>query len=150
MPFEITDPPIPLTADHGDYDEVRGALMVGLSATKVSDTLIQMSIYQENAEDEIARRIPNAATRLGDKRVRRAAIYLTASLLCGVMVQIIRADANEAMSYQVNQIDWTQRAKDLEALASEQIAAVLAEEETPRKKRPITHFTVGEGGRGKW
>ena len=150
MPFNPTDPPLPLTDDHGDYDEIRGVLMVGLKANKVSNAYIAMTVHQGQAELAVKRSIPDAETMLGNQHVRLAAIYLTASALCGSMVQILRADANEAWSYQVNAIDWTQKAKDLAALADEQIAIVLAEGQEPPPLPDIPMLILGNGGRGKW
>lgn len=150
MPFEITDAPIPLTAEHDDYDEVRATLMVGLTSTKVSDTYIARDVHQGAAEDEVSSRIENAETLLGNRRVRRAAIYLTAAYICPSMVQILQADANEAMSYRVNQIDWEAKRAQLIAMADAEISAVIEENEGAPRYPRMTHFMRATGGRGKW
>lgn len=150
MPFTESDAPIPLTAEKGDFDEVRGQLMVNLTASTLPNATIALDTFKGKAEDEVASRIAGAAEMIGNRRVRRAAIYLTAAYMCLSIRQIIRAEANDAMSYQVNQIDWAAKRDYLMGLADGEISDVLAEQEGERKPRPIQHFVLAKGRRGDW
>ena len=141
-------PPLPLT--DSDYPEIRAAIQMGLGSSKVTDGIIAMSIYQGDAEDEVKRRVPNWATKLGEDRIRRAAIFLTAARIAPRMTEIIQADAiNEAASWRKNATDWGAVAADLQKRADDLIAAVIAEDVTT-EPRTFTFFTVASGTRGKW
>lgn len=148
MPVNPADAPLPLT--NLDYPEVRAAIQMGLGSSKVTDDVIAMSIFQGDAEDEVKRRIPTWETKLGDDRIRRAAIFLTAARIAPRMTEIIQADAiNEAASWRKNATDWGAVAADLQKRADDLIGQVIAEDVTTTP-RPFTFFTVASGTRGKW
>lgn len=75
-----------------DYDAVRTALDIGLTADDLPDSLIQTSVAAREAEAEVRRRVPNVDTRPTAERRRAidACALLTAAFLAPAVPRIVR------------------------------------------------------------
>ncbi len=69
--------------DADDYGMIRSAIDVSLTAARLPDATIELPIYLGAAESEVLRRIPDAATRVGEElqHVKNAIALLVAALL---------------------------------------------------------------------
>lgn len=132
-----------------DYDAVRAAIDVGLTAAQVPDAVIGMPIYHGWADAQVLAAVPTAATATGT-----AAEWATRAAILFCAARLVRAIPN---TVQESFADVTYR-RDVPK-AEERAAALLAEAEsalatlaelegvTPTVARPI-FFTLATGRRG--
>jgi len=133
-----------------DYPAIRAALDVSLNAQQLTDATIGQDIFVGAAEAELLRRVPDAASRMGDdlKRVERALVWLTAALLAHSVVRITSMSVQTRdLSYSRQSFDPERKAAELRGRAEAEIVMLLTPgEATP--SRP-TMFTVAAGYRGR-
>lgn len=133
-----------------EYPGIRAALDSALDAASLPDAVIAQSIHIGAAIDEVIARYPTAETETDAnivKRLKRAAIFLTAARLAPVVVRITALTITKGdVNYSKQVFDPTKRAEELRALAEKELEAVL-EPTTQAASRPIM-FTVASGRRG--
>jgi len=133
-----------------DAPSIRAAILVDLQDHQLPDDIIALPIYLDRANDLIVERDPDAETRTGSelKRIRRAAVFICAALLCPAVSRATSVSIQTRdVSYSRPAFDATQRAAELMAMAEDEIQAVLApSDETPG--RP-TMFALAAGRRGQ-
>jgi len=130
-----------------DYPAIRAALDVGLSDGQLSDATIGQDIFVGAAEAELLRRVPDAASMVGEdlKRVKRALVWLTAALLAHSVVRITSLSVQTRdLSYSRQTFDPDEKAAELRARAETEIAALVASETT--EATMPTMFTLAGSG----
>lgn len=136
--------------DEGDYDAIRAVIDSTLTSNNLTNKLIEQPIFRDAAIQMVLDRDADAEGRTGDnaKRIKRAAIYFCAALLCPVVVKAtsINIQARD-LSYTRPAFDHEARAKELIALGETEIVAVL-EPDATAARRP-TLFAVAAGRRGR-
>lgn len=73
-----------------NYNDVRAAIDVTLTANDLPDSTIGADVYRGAAEDDVLNRVSDAASKTGNdlKRVQRAAVMFCAARLIPAVVQI--------------------------------------------------------------
>jgi hypothetical protein len=134
-----------------EYDSIRAALDIGLTAEDLPDAVIDLPIYSPAAEAEVLRWVPTAETLAAPQRDRavRAAILFCAGYLAGAAPQIaqdqVAGDARTVWST----FDAAARQEDLLGRAEEQVSILLREvDEASFPFRP-RFFTLAPGRRGR-
>lgn len=140
---------MPILSDT-DYPAIRAALDVGLNAQQLPDAIIEQDIFLGAAEAELVRRVPDAASKTGEdlKRVKRAAVWLTAALLAHSVVRITSMSIQTRdLSYSRQTFDPDEKAAELRSRAEAEIAMLL----TPTAATPArpTMFALATGSRGR-
>lgn len=136
--------------DNSYWPDVRAALDVKLDAAMLPDSVIEMDIHSGAAAREVIARVPDAESKTGDdeKRVKAAAVYLTAARMVYAVAQIT------SISVQTRDTSYSRRAWDPEAKKTELLAlaedelAVVIEPGATTPGRP-TMFAAAAGGRGR-
>jgi hypothetical protein len=133
---------LPLTED---YPDVRAAIDISLDTVILPDSVISMAPYAEAAEAELARRVPGYSE--DDARIQRAAIYLTAALLCPAVPHLIAERQADGQQYQRQPFDAAARAEALRALADAEINEVLGEDDLTAQRPTVFALACGRRGR---
>jgi hypothetical protein len=131
-----------------DYPAVRAAIEATLSVEQAPDAVIAMPIYVGAAEDEIARRAPDAITNPDptvQATLKRAAIRLTAALLCPA-IPSLTSERYGDQSYGRKATDYLALAQSLRGQVDSDLA--LLDPVATAPTRP-TMFTVATGRRGR-
>lgn len=115
-----------------DFDAIRKAIDVSLTAEALSDAVIALPIYAGQAELDVLARDANAETYEGvdaakAQRVRNAAIFLAAARLAPAVPQI-KSVALSRSRFDRTTFDPEKRAAELIGLADAQFAAYLEPE----------------------
>lgn len=138
-----------------DWNEVRQQIDTSLDADDVPDATISMDTYQGRAEDWVIGRDANALNYLTGgstpdatkaKRVRRAAIYYLAALLCAVVPAIKRDRFGQNDDFERVPFDASKRAADLFGMADGEMDAYLVSQ--PQAVQLPTVFALAPGRRG--
>jgi len=131
-----------------DWPAVRAALDVTLNDNALPDATIELDIYSGRAVREVEARVSDATTLTGDDelKVTAAAVFLTAALLAPAMPALTRGKA-QYLEWQREGMDWNKRARELRALAEEELSDLL-EPAAEISFRP-TMFARAKGRRGK-
>lgn len=131
--------PILTTAD---YPAIRAALDVGLNEAQLTNATIGQDIFVGAAESELLRRVPDAASKVGEdlKRVKRALVYLTAALLAHSVVRVTSMSIQTRdLSYSKQTFDPDEKAAELRGRAEVEIAALVSPNTTtPEMPRMFT------------
>lgn len=136
--------------DEGDYDAVRASLDSNLTPANLTNKQIGLPIFRDKAIQMVLDRDPLAETRTGDElaRVKRAAVYFCAALLCPVVVRVTSLSIQTRdMNYSRPAFDAEKRAQELNGMAEAEIVEVL-EPDATTPRRP-TLFAVAAGRRGR-
>jgi len=136
--------------DSDDYLAIRAAIDIDLDSSKLPDATIALDIFSGQADREVYERDPDADDRTGDdaKRIKAAAIYFCAALLCPVVVRLTSLTTQTRdVSYSRPAFDYAERAAELRAMAEAEIDEVL----TPTEEAPgrPTMFDTAAGTRGR-
>lgn len=130
----------------GDCQEIREVIDVTLTADELPNEQIMRDAFMGQAIRYVLGRDADAETRTGDEgaKVRLAAIYYTAGLLCPTIpiLTAVRA-GNESVQRQA--IDMQARAAELKGLAS----SVLDDLLTPTTRSMPFSFGTVPGYRGR-
>lgn len=140
-----------------DYPAIRAVLDTSLTEANLPDAIIGLSIYADNAVQDVRNAYEAAGTADdpadetdADKqaRITRAAIYFCAARLAPAVVRITSVSvATRDATYSRQTFDPTERAAELRADAAAELVPILEPtEETPGMP---TMFTVGRGYRGR-
>lgn len=134
-----------------EYPDIRGALDSTLNEAELSNTIIGQSIHIGAAIDEVIARYPTAESETDAakvKRLKRAAILITAARLAPVVARITALTITKSDTNFSKQVfDPTKRATELRALAEIEFAALLEPSASPAS-RP-TMFSLATGRRGQ-
>lgn len=134
-----------------DWPEVRTALDVTLDSTLLPDATLEMDAYNGEAEREVLALDPNALTYSAGtdnaRRVRLAAIYLTAARLALSLPVLVSEQTPSGQRYQRQAWDPVTLSGRLRSLATEVINTYLYPS-TPASAIPFMFGTVA-GCRGR-
>lgn len=132
-----------------EFNQIRAALDVTLSAADLPDSVIALPLYLGAADAEIKRRDPAWATRDESALalLRRAVIYLTAASLAPAVPELTQERYPEGYSY-ARASSYVKRGAELRQLAEQQIAIVLAPSAPAELSMP-TFFGAATGRRGQ-
>lgn len=109
-----------------DFPQVRAAIDPLLGEDELPDDVIALPVYRGAAEADVLRRLPNAATFLGEDgdRVRYAVIYLTAALLAPALPDVTSVQLGQSR-YQQEPRDTWKRVGYLQGMAARQLASLI-------------------------
>jgi hypothetical protein len=143
MPWEI------LTTT--DYPAVLAALDTKLTSGDIPDTMLDRTIYKAAAIQDVVGIYPTAASNavaVEQVKITRAAIYFCAARLAPAAVRITSLNVSTRdMSYSRQTYDPAERAAELRALATAELADIVTPaDETPNMP---TMFALATGRRGK-
>lgn len=131
----------------GDYENIRVALDVSLTATALPDSVIAQPVYLGRAEAWVIAQIPDAASATGARlaHIKRAVSLYCASLLAPAVVRLT------SLTTQTRDMAWSRATFDPEAraqalLAQAQEAVKLAQSTTSAPA--VGMFRVAGGRRG--
>lgn len=136
--------------DQGDYETIRKAIDAKLEESSLPASTIEMPIYKGKAIRMVLSKDEDAESRTGDDkdRIKRAAIYYCAALLCPTVVRVTTLTAQTGdMSYTRPAFDPDKRAKQLFAMGDAEIDEVLTPTETAAKRPTIMAAARGYRGR---
>lgn len=130
-----------------DYPEIRQQIDLSLDTTTLPDATIARDAFIGQGMRAVIELDPDAETRTGTAgaRVRLAAIYWTAALLCPV-IPVLSQVRFQQEGYTRQAWDASKRAAELKALA----AALVDEVLTPGESRVPFAFKTVPGYRGRW
>jgi hypothetical protein len=139
--------PTPLL-DSNDYGAIRGELGSAEDEERVPGELIVSAGFLPDALAEVLRRVPGAETLEGEarRRVRLAAVKLTAARLAPKLPNVTRESSGAGESYETEAVDVRALVAQLRAEAEVELSAALGEEEGSLMP---TFFAAAPGGRGR-
>jgi hypothetical protein len=108
----------------GDYDSVRAALLTGLSKRDLPNKIIALDLYSGEAERWVQSQLTIVGPEATGKRAKLAAVCKTAALLAPALDQIISQKDSTGESVQLKTFDPDEKARQLEARATELISLV--------------------------
>lgn len=127
-----------------NYPAIRAALDTSLDSDMLPDSILDLDIYSGAADAWVIDRDASAESRTGSDgdRIKRAAVYYCAALLAPAVPSLVEAK-DERLSYKRAAVDWQARARELKAMADEEVSTVISTTVRP------TFFAVAAGTRGK-
>ena len=107
-----------------NYPDVRAAIDVTLTTNDLPDPIIGSDVYKGAAEDDVLKRVSDAASKTGNdlKRVQRAAVLFCAARLIPSVIQITSLSTTvRDMSISRPAWKWEDRAEELRNQANAQL-----------------------------
>jgi hypothetical protein len=145
----MTEPALPIPI--ADYEAVRKAIDLTITAAMLPDSTIGLSIYVGEAEAWVASQDPDWATRTGAaaSAIRRAAIYRAAGNLVPALPVLTREQMGDA-SFTYATRDIVATVADLYSKATSEIGLVIGAVVDPFDLDAMpTMFTLAPGYRGQ-
>lgn len=131
-----------------DYDAVRAAIDLSLTASELPDAVIALPIYAGIADAAVKQRDPSWSSRTEAETLQltSAAVLWTASLVAPAIPALRSESHIEGYSYS-REVNYVARAAELRQQAEGIIQGVVTPTD-PSANRP-TFFTLGRGRRGR-
>lgn len=139
--------PIPIT----DYEAIRKAIDITVTAAMLPDTVIGLSIFSGQAESWVDTQDPDWATRTGSAAlaIRRAAIYRAAANLVPALPSLTREQMGDA-SFTYATRDLAATVDDLNSKADSEIDLATGADPDPSNLDAMpTMFVLAPGYRGR-
>ena len=136
-----------LTEAH--YPAIRAALDVLLTKSQLPDSIIQMDIYQNAADQDVIELVPDAESKTGQDltHVQNAAVLFCAARLAGAVTRVTSQTITaQDVSYSRETFDPTEKAGELRRMAREELEKLG--EGTAVRSRPDM-FVRATGSRGQ-
>lgn len=140
---------MPVIAEE-QYDAIRKAISLELTADEIADEVIALSIYQGTAERWAALIDTEIATRTGAEleAAQNAVVLKTASLLVAALPFLEREEFGQGEGFTRQKMDRAKTAEQLAARAQAELDSYLSAGSTATSTfLPV--FAVGSGGRGR-